>query len=99
MVKKELTAAPKSKHNTPPKPEHHSHPHPMPAYTSYKPINFRVSDKLAAQLDEAVKISGNVRADLMRDALAIGLDVLARHNYDLQGYAIRKLAEEETNPA
>lgn len=60
-----------------------------------KPIHIRLSQQASDQIDEAVRISGKVRADIMRDALALGLDALARVGYDLQGYAVRKFAEEE----
>jgi hypothetical protein len=59
-----------------------------------KPIHIRVDAKISAQLDEGVRLTGKPKADITRDALAIGLDALARIGYDLQAFAVSRMHDE-----
>lgn len=58
-----------------------------------KPVNVRITDKTAAKLDEAVRISERTKAQLMRQAMEIGLIQLEKVGYDLETWAMNAMLE------
>ncbi len=55
-----------------------------------RPIPLAVPDELLNRLDEAALRMGRTRAQVMRDAIEIGLEDLRRCNYDLAGAVVDK---------
>ncbi len=73
-----------------------------------RPIPLAVPDELLNRLDEVALRMGRTRAQVMRDAIEIGLEDLRRCNYDLAGAVVDKahaararllpIAAEKTTP-
>jgi predicted DNA-binding protein len=55
-----------------------------------RPIPLAVPDELLCRLDEAAVRMGRTRAQIMRDAIEIGLEDLRRCGYDLAGAVVDK---------
>ena len=55
-----------------------------------RPIPLAVPDELLNRLDEAALRMGRTRAQIMRDAIEIGLEDLRRCDYDLAGAVVDK---------
>ncbi len=55
-----------------------------------RPIPLAVPDELLNQLDEAALRMGRTRAQIMRDAIEIGLEDLRRCGYDVAGAVVDK---------
>ncbi len=55
-----------------------------------RPIPLAVPDELLNRLDEAALRMGRTRAQIMRDAIEIGLEDLRRCGYDLAGAVVDK---------
>lgn len=55
-----------------------------------RPIPLAVPDELLCRLDEAAARMGRTRAQIMRDAIEIGLEDLRRCDYDLAGAVVDK---------
>jgi predicted DNA-binding protein len=74
-----------------------------------RPIPLAVPDELLNRLDEVAARMGRTRAQIMRDAIEIGLEDLRRCDYDLAGAVVDKahaarakllpIAAEKTAPA
>lgn len=73
-----------------------------------RPIPLAVPDELLHRLDEVAARMGRTRAQIMRDAIEIGLEDLRRCGYDLAGAVVDKargaqrgllpIAAEKTSP-
>lgn len=55
-----------------------------------RPIPLAVPDELLSRLDEAALRMGRTRAQIMRDAIEIGLEDLRRCDYDLASAVVDK---------
>lgn len=55
-----------------------------------RPIPLAVPDELLNRLDEAALRMGRTRAQIMRDAIEIGLEDLRRCGYDVAGAVVDK---------
>ncbi len=55
-----------------------------------RPIPLAVPDELLSQLDEAALRMGRTRAQVMRDAIEIGLEDLRRCDYDVAAAVVDK---------
>jgi len=59
------------------------------------PTNLRISPETEAELAKATTLSNSSKAELMRQAIAIGLAELRKIDYDLKSYGLAKLLEEK----
>ena len=62
------------------------------------PIPLRVNAALEAKIEEAARLTGMAKSDVMRLALEIGFEDLRRINYDIGG-AVVDAARAETRGA
>jgi len=57
-----------------------------------KPTNIRIDPRTDEKIDEAVRISGLPKADVIRQALALGLRGLESIGFDMDGAIYEKVA-------
>ena len=65
---------------------------------STKPINIRIDPATDSKLDEAARISGLPKADIMRFALAVGLKDLEAIGFDITAAIHAQVATVKTTP-
>lgn len=55
---------------------------------SSKPIPIAIPNELLAHIDRVVKLTNKSRAEIMRQAMEVGLEDLRRCNYDVAGVIV-----------
>jgi hypothetical protein len=63
-----------------------------------KTTGVRFDPNTETQLEEAVKLSGMPRADIIRWACKLGLDRLSKVDYSLENLVLRGAESVESNP-
>lgn len=63
------------------------------------PVPIRVDAALEAKIEEAARLTGMAKSDLMRLAMRIGLEDLRRIDYDIAGAIVDAAKPETVAPA